>query len=180
MKPSSTDTQQVERDIEAGNATSQEQASDLAALEVAAGGQVLAGQPVEPEKEEGPDLAAEIAGLVKMAVGVLSPMFPSLPTIYTDETTDLAAGAVAKVCDKYGWMQDGMMGKYGEEIACAIIIGPLAFATVKGVKHDLADIARRKPDAAVSATGIDLAAPPAAPAPAESKQVTFGGVVGPA
>ena len=137
LKPTSTDSQAVEQHL-----GSTEQAADLSALQAMAGEGV---QPVGEAQEVAaavPDLAGEIAGLVTAAVGMLAPMFPSLPGIYTPQATQAAAQAVAGVCQKHGWLQDGMMGRWGEEIACAAIVGPLAFATYQGVQ---ADMAARKP-----------------------------------
>lgn len=183
MKPSNTDTQQVERDIAAGNGEgpSNEQAADLAALEAAAAGQAQPGgqvAKVEPE-QQGPTLQEEIAGAMGMAVAILSPMLPSLKTIYTPEAIGAASGALGALCEKHGWLSGGLMGKYGEEIACLAVVGPLAYATYRGVQTDLAAMAKNKPIDAVTSDGIDLDAPvpaPVAPAPSKGPAVTFGSV----
>ena len=172
MKPTNTNTQPVERDIEAGQqAQSAEQVADLAALQAMAG--PIPGQEEGADAQEAatvPDLAGEIAGIVQAAVGMLAPMFPSLPGIYTPEATQAAAAATAAVCDKHGWMQGGLMGRWGEEIACVAIVGPLAFSTYHGVK---ADIAARQPAEPSRSGELNLSAPvPTAPAP--GKSVTFG------
>lgn len=174
MKPTNTNTQEVERQIEGQGAQSAEQAAELAALQAMVG--------AEPGQEEGegeqevaavPDLAQEIAGLVQAAVGMLAPMFPSLPGIYTPEATQAAAAATAAVCTKHGWMQGGLMGRWGEEIACAVIVGPLAFATYHGVK---ADIAARQPAEPSRSGELNLSAP-VPTAPGTGKGVTFGAPV---
>ncbi|MEG2045804.1 MAG: hypothetical protein RR100_03045 [Comamonas sp.] len=151
---------------------SSEQAADFAALQAAAGPEP--GTEVENQEQQAPqvDIAQEIAGLVQAAVGMLAPMFPSLPGIYTPEATQAASVAVAGVCNKHGWMQGGMMGRYGEEIACALIVGPIAFATYKGVQSDLA---ARQPVERIG--GPDLSAPVPVAGPAPSKVVTFGAPV---
>lgn len=167
MKPSSTDTQQVERDIDKGNS---EQLADLAALEAAAAEQSAAMQPQQPP---GPDLAAELASLVTVAVQTLGPLFPSLPKIYTPEVTASAAGSVAAVCRKHGWLEGGVMGNWGEELACLAIVGPLAFATYQGVRGDLAAReaeAKEKPGAKQLEAHV-------AHTVTGSKQVTFGTTV---
>lgn len=174
MKPSNTNTQQVERDItgDTDTTTSGEQAADLAALHAAAAGAPLApGAAPEPEPQ-GPDLAKEIAGLVTVAVGILKPMFPSLGTTYTPEVTEAAAQAVAGVCNKHGWLSGGMMGKWGEEIACLAIVGPLAWQTAQGIRADLA--ARAPAEPLQSIAGPDLTATTAPAAPVGQKTVTFG------
>lgn len=83
-------------------------------------------------------MAKEIGGLVTGLVGVLSPAFPSLKTIYTPEAIGAAAAAVSAVCVKHGWLESGLMGEYGEEITALIVCGPLAVATYQGVKGDMA------------------------------------------
>lgn len=169
MKPSNTD-EQVEVEVPAE--ASAEQAADFAALQGMAGptpGQELA----EAEAEQSNKLADEIAGIVQAAVQMLAPMFPSLITIYTPPATQAAAQAVAGVCNKHGWLQGGLMGRWGEEIACAAIVGPLAFATYQGIKGD---IAARQPAKAERIGGPDLSAP-VPQAPAGSREVTFGAPV---
>lgn len=174
MKPTNTNTQEVERQIEGQGAQSAEQAAELAAL------QAMTGEHDEPVgqigyevQDQGPDLAEEIEGLAQAAVGMLAPMFPSLPGIYTPEATKAAAAATAAVCRKHGWMQGGMMGRWGEEIACAVIVGPLAFATYHGVK---ADIAARQPAEPSRSGELNLTAP-VPTAPGTGKGVTFGAPV---
>lgn len=152
---------------------SAEQAADFAALQAGA-----AGAPPVPGAEPpapGPDLAQEIAGLVAVAVVTLGPLFPSLKDTYTDEVTKAAAGAIAAVCNKHGWMQGGMMGEWGEEIACAAIVGPLAFSTWQGIRADLEARARAAKPMALRQDGPELEAP-AHQAAAGAKTVTFGGV----
>lgn len=160
---------------EAPTTTEPEQAADLAALQAAAAGTEAEAGLATTDTGEPPrvDLATEIAGLASVAVATLGPMFPSIKSIYTPEVTQAAAQAIAAVCNKHGWMQGGMLGEWGEEIACLAIVGPLALQTVKGVK---ADIAAREKDQ--PAPPERIAAPVMGePVPAEAmgqKTVTFG------
>jgi hypothetical protein len=144
--------------------------ADLAAIMGQVQGEVIPGAEPEPQAPQ-VDLAGEIAGLVSMGVALLSPMFPSLKEIYTEQAVGAASGALAGVCQKHGWMQGGMVGGWGEELAAVAIVGPLVFATVQGVQGDLAK-KRKKPEPE------RLAAPEqgAAVMPVASKSVTFGGV----
>jgi hypothetical protein len=144
--------------------------ADLAAIMGQVQGEVIPGAEPEPQAPQ-VDLAGEIAGLVSMGVALLSPMFPSLKEIYTEQAVGAASGALAGVCNKHGWMQGGMVGGWGEELAAVAIVGPLVFATVQGVKGDMQ--AKRK-----KAEPERLAAPEqgAAVMPVASKSVTFGGV----
>lgn len=146
-----------------------EQAADLAALEAAAAEQQQPGQQVETAPTEN-TLADEIASMIKIAVATLKPVFPSLHDVYTPETTGAAAGAIAGVCQKHGWLSGGLLGRYGEEIACVAIVGPLAFATYQGITSDIEKAkAEKKPEALTNQSA------PAAPGP-KSKVVTFGNV----
>lgn len=89
-------------------------------------------------------MAGEFAGLIGALVGVLAPAFPSLASIYTEQSIGAASHAVAAVCVKRGWLSGGIMGEYGEEIAALIVCGPLAVATWQGVKGDLAKMRAAK------------------------------------
>ncbi|WP_395137279.1 hypothetical protein [Schlegelella aquatica] len=148
-----------------------EQAADLAALHAMAQAEAPAPGAASAEPADRPpaDLARELAGLITMAVATLGPAFPSLKGIYTPEVTEAAAQSVAAVCHKHGWLQAGLMGRWGEEIACLVIVGPLVYQTAQGVRADLA--ARAKPAERIE--GPNLAAPVPAPAPVQ-KTVTFG------
>lgn len=184
MRPTNTATQEVERQIEANQPQQQssEQAADLAALSAAA----LAGEPVpvpgaDPVPDTGQTLADELTGLVSVTVGILGPVFPSLRTIYTPEVTQAAAAAAAGVCVKHGWLQAGVMGKWGEEIAAGAILLPLAYQTAQGVRADLAarkaeaEKAKGKPPAVERVGG--LAPVSAAAVPTEkpgARTVTVG------
>jgi hypothetical protein len=154
--------------------TEPEQAADLAALQAAAAGSEAGQLEAGPEESPRLDLAQEITGLASVAVATLGPVFPSLKTIYTPEVTQAAAAAIAAVCEKHGWMQGGMMGKWGEEIACLAIIGPLAWQTSQGIKADLAAREKDKPTKpeALTGPGPDLTAPVPG-APVAQKTVTF-------
>lgn len=109
-----------------------EDAADVAQV----AGAVPGAPPAEAAQVQ-PTLAEEIAGLVTLAVKVLAPVFPSLPGIYTEEMTGAAAGAVGAVCEKHGWFAGGIAGKYGEELAAALVVGPLAVQTYAAMKADI-------------------------------------------
>lgn len=129
---------------------SDEEAASLAALnaQVAKEQEQLA-TAAEPEATApaAPTLQTELAGLIGMAVALAGPILPSLTTIYTPETTQAVAGAIASLCNKYGWMQDGIANGYGEEIAAAMVLLPVGIATYQGVNADLAALqAKKKPE----------------------------------
>lgn len=159
---------------EAPTTTEPEQAADLAALQAAAASTETAPDTIDQGEAPRMDLAQEIAGLATVAVATLGPMFPSLKTIYTPQVIEAAAQAIAGVCNKHGWMQGGMMGEWGEEIACAAIVGPLAWQTHQGIKADMAAREKDKPTKpeALTGPGPDLAAPVPGEAVAQ-RTVTF-------
>lgn len=154
---------------------SAEQAADLAALQFAAAVEPVAmpGAPVEPPR---PALADELKALALAFVGIAAPMLPSLARIYTEETTTAAAAAVAAVCEKHGWLTDGVMGDYAEEIAAAVVLLPLGFATVQGVRGDLAAL-RIGNAKAEEAKRIAASAPPPPPTEAQREAAILGGAV---
>ena len=165
LKPTSTDVQDVEQHLGA------EQSQDLAALQAMAGGAQEPGAELVEQVPEGPGLAHELGGAITMAVGVLGPMFPSVQGIYTPEVITAVSGSVAAVCDKHGWLQDGLMGRYGEEIACVAVVGPVALMTYKGIQ---ADIAARQPTQPTTAPGeLNLSATVPVDAPG-AKTVSVG------
>lgn len=117
-------------------------------------------------------LGNEITGLALMLVEVLGKPFPSLKQIYTPQVTAAAGEAIARVCVKHGWLPNGLSGGYGEELAAAMILLPLAYQTYQGVNHDLARMKMRQAGDQPQAEAA--AAPeqekPQTPAPAPTKK----------
>lgn len=162
---------------------SEEQAADFAALSAAAAEPsavtVQAEQQAEQQQTNTRDsMAAEIAGLMDVAVKVLGVALPSIKAIYTPEAIEAASSAIAAVCAKHGWLAGGLFEKWGEEIGAAVVLLPLGYATVQGVK---ADIAAAKQKQGIGTGGATLEAtathhdetPEAAPG---AKSVQFGNV----
>lgn len=154
----------------AAPAMSPEQAADLAELTGAASvaAPVVPGAP--PPVDPAAKITEELAGLVLMLAAMSAPLLPSLPRIYTPEVTQAAAAAVAAVCVKHGWLDDGLTGRWGEEVAAGAILLPLAFATYQGIRADLAAAKKTEP---TKPAQIGEAAPAAGDAPG-AKSVSFG------
>lgn len=116
---------------------------ELALLEsqaAAIDGQAAATEPgaAGPEVDVTPvDNAAEVAGLLKAVADLFIPLFPSLATVYTDETCAAIGAKAAPVLEKYDLNVGGLFGKYGEEIMLGAALFPVAVATVKGIRHDI-------------------------------------------
>ncbi len=156
---------------------SSERAADFAALDRAAREQEQTAAADGGEVDAAPviDLGKEIAGALLVVSKMIGPMFPSVAAIYSEEMCLAVGGSMVPVCEKYGWLQGGIGGKYGPEIACLAVVGPLAWMTVEAAK---ADIAARRP-AKPENLGLDFEAAPvqgAAAAPGQ-KTVTFGAPV---
>lgn len=92
------------------------------------------------------DPAAEVAALLSVVAGILSPLFPCLPGIYSEATCRKLGEAAAPVLAKYDVSVGGMFDRWGAEITLAAVALPVAIATAQGVKADMA--ARRKKAAA--------------------------------
>lgn len=121
-----------------------------------------------------PPLDAELSGMLLMLSKVLSPAFPSIATIYTEESCRMVGEAVAGVCEKYGWLQGGVGGEYGPELMCLVVVGPIAFATYGAVQGDIA--ARRPQKGAQDDPGkqVKVQAPPGTLRPPGADTVTVG------
>lgn len=169
-----------------GGADLAEQKRDLFALEAMAAGEQVPGQMsdetgagIAPPK----DLKLELTGLLSIAVGVLSPVFPTLKEVYTTESIDQAATVTAALCDKHGWLQGDGLSKYGEEIAAAIVLGPMAFGTYAAINKDLDAMKAKKPQAKNQAAeappagaGAEIMLPAVVAMPSQAEPV--GSIVG--
>lgn len=137
--------------------------------------------PGAPAAAPAADPVGEAKAVFGMAVAMLSPLLPYLPTIYTEQTLGALASAYVPVAQKYGWDLPGMLGEYGAEIALVGTAVPLAMQTY--VAHK-AYVASKQPppkqQAKLAAAPNDLPSPPGdaatppapapqAPAPAEDR-----------
>lgn len=131
------------------------------------------GQPIPVQ--EAVNVASEVSAAIKIVVGILSPVLPSLKDVYTDQTIGAVSEAIAGVCNKHGWLQGGIMGKWGEEIAAAAILIPIGMATYNGVKGDLSRLQEQAKAKGGKVKPADLSAPVKAPEGAPgAKTVTMG------
>lgn len=87
-----------------------------------------------------------VSMIMALAVPILSKLYPSLAEVYTPEACGQVAASLGPVLAKYGVNLEEWGGRYQEEIAALFVCGPIAWATVQGVK---ADIASRAPAKAV-------------------------------
>lgn len=117
---------------------------------------------------------AETAAMIGAVVGMLSPVLPYLPGIYTPETVDRLAAAYQPVADKYGWDMGGWLTQYGAEIALAGTVVPLAMVTAKAHRAHVAE-----KQAAQEASAKAEAKPEAGPVPKPQTVVDNGGQLQP-
>lgn len=101
--------------------------------------------------------AAELAALLSIVTGLFSPVFPSLEKIYTPPTVQRLADSFVPVMVKRGWTTGGILGRFGEEFAFAAVVIPIAIATTKGIKEDIAaaEKSEEKPEEPSKAAMID-------------------------
>jgi hypothetical protein len=161
----------VTTDTENKPAIDPEQAAELAALNAAAN----AAEPVQPGEaqpaQQGPTLEQEITAMLTMVAGMVKPALPSVAGLYPPVVCETIGKTLGAVCDKHGWLQSGIGGKYGEEIMCLVILGPLAWATVEAAKTDIAARAPKKPD---ESAAVVTPAIPSAASDDTAKTVRFG------
>lgn len=172
MKPSSTDTQQVEREIDAGNRGNPEQAADLAALQsMAAEGEPAPGAPGQEQAPAIPDPSAQSVAMAAMLIGAARPLLCFLVKPLKgapDELWEPLAPGVAGVLDHYDLSQSELLRNPWARLAlCAL---PLIGYVATHVEPEA------KPAEPQRLGGPDLAAT-APTAPAGSKIVTFGAPV---
>lgn len=87
--------------------------------------------------------AAGIAGVLEMALPLITPLYPSLESVYTPDVRAQVAAAMGPLLAKYGVNLSEMGGKYREEITAAFVCVPVAVATYKGIKADIESRAKQ-------------------------------------
>lgn len=96
---------------------------------------------------EGPQATADqteaIAASITMAVGMLSPLFPSLKQVYTEDAIGKLASTSNALAQKHGFVLSEFFTKWKEEIAFGAVGIPIAMATYQAVLHDLEERERQ-------------------------------------
>lgn len=106
--------------------------------------------------------------MLGLAVPILSRLYPSLEQVYTPETCGALSASLGPVLAKYGVNLTEWGGAYKEEIGALFVCGPVAWATVQGIKADIA--ARAGAPAAVPVAGpatLNPAPPATGPRPGD-------------
>lgn len=113
-------------------------------------------EPGQTETALPADPASEAADLIRFAVALFVPLYPSLQAVYHDAAQAKLAQAAGPVMAKYGLTMGGLFEKWGPEIQLAIVGVPLAIETGKAMR---ADNAARLAAAKKSADGEDEGRP---------------------
>lgn len=86
-----------------------------------------------------------VAMILDLALPIVGEIYPSLHAIYTPDARGRVAQALGPVMAKHNVDLQALGGRYGEEIAAVMVCGPIAWATVKGIKADIAQRAGQQP-----------------------------------
>jgi hypothetical protein len=140
---------------------------DLAAQAPEAIAEQQAEMAVVSLAEENSKTVGMILGL---AVPILSRLYPSLAEVYTEEACCAVAASLGPLLAKYNINIAEWGGRYQEEIGAAFVCGPIAWATVQGVKADI----QSRIGAAKAIENGQPAPPISAPAPAAAKNLKPG------
>ena len=104
-----------------------------------------AGQSARPEKAF--DWTAEARGLVDMALEIVTPFFPSLGNVYTDEVRTKVSAVAGRLFQKYNVTTPEILEKWLPEIQAAVVLVPLVRPTIEAIRADRAKAIEQKPDA---------------------------------
>lgn len=139
--------------------------AEAAALDASGEEGAVTGTSATPEQMESLDRTAALAKELQMfggvLLGVLTPALPSLKEIYTEPVVTALCDSVARVLVKYNIFENGIGGRWAEEIALAAIALPLAFATYKGVNGDIARLKSKAEKTAPGKPDLEIVSSPA-------------------
>lgn len=79
-----------------------------------------------------------VAAILEMASPMIAPLYPSVAAVYTQETCAQVGAALGPVMAKYGIDLGEWGGRYKEEITALFVCVPVALATLKAIKADVA------------------------------------------
>lgn len=117
---------------------------------------VMAQQEIDQVQEQDGNNVHQVRMIMDLAIPLLGTLYPSLPAIYTEAQRGLIAASLGPVLTKYDISLSDWGSAYKEEIGALMVCGPVAWATVQGIKADIFSRAEKSPKAIV------LSAAPAA------------------
>jgi hypothetical protein len=95
-----------------------------------------------------------MAGVLKMGATMIGPLYPRVAAVYTPEVCQSVGMALGPLMAKYGIDLGEWGGKYKEELTAAFVCVPIAMATVKALKEDVAESQKEKPGAPAIAEAV--------------------------
>lgn len=122
----------------------QDEVTILAAQASEIDAELLPQQPAEEAAAAGGPVSTitEAGELIRFAVALFVPLYPSIEGIYTVPNQARLAEVAAPLMEKYGVTMGGIFERWGVEINFLIVAGPVAMETAKAIRHDNAE--RRK------------------------------------
>lgn len=79
-----------------------------------------------------------VSGVLEMVSPMIQPLYPSVAAVYTPDVCAQVGGALGPVLAKYGIDLGEWGGRYKEELTAIFVCLPVAGATVKALKADIA------------------------------------------
>ncbi len=131
------------------------------AVEAGEPGAVLAQQAEAEQVAQGGEKTAQIGMILALALPLLGAMYPSLPGIYTEQAREAIAQSLGPLMTKYNISLSDWGSAYKEEIGALMVCGPIAWATVNGIKADIAAREKQAPKELVKPTEKPAQATPA-------------------
>lgn len=113
-------------------------AAEAAAVDAETAPAVAPAAPGQEAPAAPVDSAAEAADLIRFAVALFVPLYPSLERVYSETAQRRLAQAAGPVMAKYGWTVGGLFEQWGLEINLAIVGIPLVGETSKAIRADSA------------------------------------------
>lgn len=107
----------------------------------------------EGPEEAGYSTVMEAKCLLKSGRALAGQFYGCIRKIYTDETIDEVAEALAPVMKKYGWTEGGLFEKWGPEINLAMVVLPLGMVTVQAIRAEN-EMRRAMAEAARNGQGV--------------------------
>jgi hypothetical protein len=84
------------------------------------------------------DPTQDARDILDFAHASLTPLYPSLGKVYTEEVRQRIAVAGGRLLAKYGVTLADIFGRWSEEIGFAMVVLPLVVPTVQAIRHDRA------------------------------------------
>lgn len=95
-----------------------------------------------------------VSGVLQMGAQLIGPLYPRVAAVYTPEACEGVGMALGPLLAKYGIDLGEWGGKYKEELTAAFVCVPIAIATVKALKEDVAESQKAQSSAPALAEAV--------------------------